>query len=498
MFTHLVQKIIIAATTKDMIKKIIILIVIISLPYAFCLADRPTEITYPDIPGTMTPVTTKTALPQYVKYVFNFFLSISGFICLISIFAGGMKYLTSVGNPTAQSSARSQIFNAFLGIIILLSSFLISNTINPELVIPYAGISPVGGVTFYENSDCSGDTYINVGTGNPDFGFQAKSLKFSSRPGELRIIVWSEKNYEGDRETFTSFREGCQSGINGRSVQFFWQLPGVYVCNKPYEGAGVDSSSWDCLGDERYIPADTALLEPGFNDNVYGLRFKDSVTEKWLDLDAPSDDVNRSRKECEQLREDTPGSWGVWEKTESGYFCTYKISAYGVVLHEHPDWKGMCELYFAPDRDLASGSEAETGENNIKQGTSSITLFTRDIYFNEENVPSKEGVWLCPDIDAERESCKGPFRDKIVSDVSSVGLTNASGPIQANGVSSIIIDGNYIAILFDGNEFTGTCQVFTENDPNFRDDPMGRCYCIAGNWGCSDCLSSFMVFPVKK
>ena len=74
-------------------------------------------------------------LSNFVLYLYYFFLSIAGIAAFIMIVWGGISYLTSAGKPTAISEAKNRIFKAFLGLVILLASYLILNTISPELVL---------------------------------------------------------------------------------------------------------------------------------------------------------------------------------------------------------------------------------------------------------------------------------------------------------------------------------------------------------------------------
>jgi hypothetical protein len=102
---------------------------------SYVLADaRPLEVKYPTVPGATAPVTTKTELPNYVKYIFNFFLWTAGFIALGVLIFAGFRYLTSAGQPQVLKDAKDQIFSALAGLLILFSSWLILNTINPQLI----------------------------------------------------------------------------------------------------------------------------------------------------------------------------------------------------------------------------------------------------------------------------------------------------------------------------------------------------------------------------
>jgi len=106
------------------------------LSFAFVLAqeERKLEVEYPEISG-IKPETVKTGLPEYVKYIFSFGIIIFGLIVFGALIWGGVLYLTSAGQPTKLREAKDRIFSAFLGLVILLSSYLILTTINPQLVI---------------------------------------------------------------------------------------------------------------------------------------------------------------------------------------------------------------------------------------------------------------------------------------------------------------------------------------------------------------------------
>lgn len=99
--------------------------------------DPPLETTYPSLglPPAEVPTTTGTPLPIYVRYLYYFFVGIVGLVSLGAIVMGGFRYLTSAGNPAILKDARDQILVAFLGLVILLGSYLILTTVNPQLAI---------------------------------------------------------------------------------------------------------------------------------------------------------------------------------------------------------------------------------------------------------------------------------------------------------------------------------------------------------------------------
>ena len=58
-----------------------------------------------------------------------------------------------------------------------------------------------------------------------------------------------------------------------------------------------------------------------------------------------------------------------------------------------------------------------------------------------------------------------------------------------NKITSMEVDGHYVAILFEKKNYEGNCEVFMGSDPDFRNNRIGQC----GWLGRSDCLSSFII-----
>lgn len=96
---------------------------------------KPLEIKYPEVSKEIkAPKTTEMKLEDYVKYIFALSIRIAGFIAFGVMVWGGIRYLTSAGSVAVMADSKKQILGGFLGIVILLSSYLILRTINPEIV----------------------------------------------------------------------------------------------------------------------------------------------------------------------------------------------------------------------------------------------------------------------------------------------------------------------------------------------------------------------------
>ncbi|MFH1509579.1 MAG: hypothetical protein ABID67_00300 [Candidatus Nealsonbacteria bacterium] len=114
--------------------KIKIIISFILLLFGFFVTNSPilAFMEWPNSPiGTSLNVDSK--LPVLIQYLYEWGITLGGLAVFISLIISGTQYLSSFGNPTSMKDAMDRIKSAFLGLILLLSSWLILNTINPNL-----------------------------------------------------------------------------------------------------------------------------------------------------------------------------------------------------------------------------------------------------------------------------------------------------------------------------------------------------------------------------
>jgi len=90
------------------------------------------EVNWPTAPGGKD-LTPDSMLVDFVEYCYRWGILLGGLAVFIALIVAGFKYLTSVGDPGKMKDARERIFAAIAGLILLLSTYLILNTINPEL-----------------------------------------------------------------------------------------------------------------------------------------------------------------------------------------------------------------------------------------------------------------------------------------------------------------------------------------------------------------------------
>ena len=87
----------------------------------------------PECPGGGIKIDA-TLLAKYIAGIYYFIISSIGILAVVGIMIGGFQYLMAAGSPEKISSAKTSITSAIIGLIIALTSYLLFNTINPDIV----------------------------------------------------------------------------------------------------------------------------------------------------------------------------------------------------------------------------------------------------------------------------------------------------------------------------------------------------------------------------
>ena len=77
----------------------------------------------------------KPSLPEYARYFFNWGMGIAGTLAAFALIFGGLHYLISFGMGKITSAGKDWMKAGIMGLLILLCSYLIAGTINPQLTV---------------------------------------------------------------------------------------------------------------------------------------------------------------------------------------------------------------------------------------------------------------------------------------------------------------------------------------------------------------------------
>jgi len=119
------------------------------LSSSFAIANdiekRGLETKYPIINGV--EITATSTIGTYAVYLFSVSMIIGAILAFAILIFGGFRYVTSAGDPMAMTDARKWIWNAILGLILLLCAWLIMGIINEEILKPKVpGIDAISGI----------------------------------------------------------------------------------------------------------------------------------------------------------------------------------------------------------------------------------------------------------------------------------------------------------------------------------------------------------------
>lgn len=122
------------------------------------------EINYPQL-STGEQITSQSTIPQYVKYLFNWGITIGFLSAVVSLIIAGALYILSVASPSTKVIAMDRVYGTITGLILLLLIYLIVTTINPELSVfrtveldpiipPVTNATPLNGVFLFGGQNC--------------------------------------------------------------------------------------------------------------------------------------------------------------------------------------------------------------------------------------------------------------------------------------------------------------------------------------------------------
>lgn len=210
-------------------KNVIILLVLLGI-FGIALNALALEIDWPPSPSGEVTLDDDTSLAEMVKYFYEWIIAIAGLAVFFILVMAGFQYLTSVGDPGKMKDATDRIKSAIFGLVLLLSSYLILNLINPELTTLKMPVV-----------ETPTDTLEGIGELDPpDF----------SEPCE-KVYVYSQPNYSTKVETiFRGADKNIWVSKESGSIEF------IYIKNGEEKRGGICRvelyQQTGCDGDPMY------------------------------------------------------------------------------------------------------------------------------------------------------------------------------------------------------------------------------------------------------
>jgi len=403
------------------------------------------ELKYPKMGNV--EISSSTTFVEYAVYIFNFAIIVSGVIAFGVLIFAGIKILTSPDNPETRNDAKSKIIGALLGIVFLLSSYLILKTIGfeePDLT----DLTPVSGVYL---TDTNGKVHY-VADSSTDLGFISAEVKFISPKEELTAV------YDVSDNKVDNAGIGSGGAFSGKTIYFLWNRPGLYLYPNVNFG-----------GRPRCFNSSISSLTTfNFNDSASSLKFNNGTS--------------------------TSGPGGLFE-------------VYGALLFGEDSYRGeKCDyraLNDAQDLSAAAGNFPAIGTKTL----SSFYLFkTYAGPVGGPALPSIGNATFYDHIDCKGNKypvqvTAGSYYDADLSHISFDGSFDGNKLPVENNILSFEINGNFGVILNTEKAMKGRCQLFRKpaNTNCIRtlkgEYVYGEAIGVGGNIIQTYRIKSFFIFP---
>lgn len=517
------------------------------------------ETSYPQLPGTRQTIRADSSLGEVIKYFLGWAIILGALIAFGSLIYGGMLFLTSTGNPARLKDAKTRIFNSFFGLLVLLSSYLILTIINPQLVVMRIEKEPIelgvillteegvaeleGGGADLESLFRQGKArslIFNIKDAEEEFGnlidgntvtpggkqvkiFEKFDLRgfgfFSTTEDKIKILTFSEKNFQGELNEYTynnmdrdfggllrfkrltfgdGFFENSSEVFPPLSIKKIGIGPGVYLYTQE--------------GDQEYYLSSQKDLGP-FNDKVFKIEIKNSEETDFLailyeDRNPPSGQfriffVKRdwgrgtrgpaaSSPEVGNLNNNQAIEVSVVDKygkvTKASALEIYQLADFGdatvceeVWLCTQPNFGGECLVYLSENKEI-------------------------DL---------REDLWIAKDPKILPVAEPENLSQREVKKLDQTGNEQTKNVDFNDRIKSIKIKGDCLVALFDhsvvdpsqsGAGFWdrggpgGNSQIFTQSIADLSGYQIHSCHPAFGFWvfNTKPCASAIAIYPLKK
>lgn len=98
----------------------------------FCSASAQNYVPLENVPGLT--INEPVGLSSYLAAIYKIGIILAAVLAVLMIVIGGIQYMLAGGNPGKLGDAKDTIWQAILGLLLVLGSWLILSTINPDLL----------------------------------------------------------------------------------------------------------------------------------------------------------------------------------------------------------------------------------------------------------------------------------------------------------------------------------------------------------------------------
>jgi hypothetical protein len=395
-----------------------------------------------------TGLNDQSSLGDLVLYLYKWGIGIAVLLATISFAIGGVSFIISGDNPTLQGNAKDRMKGAILGLVLMTCSWLILDTINPNLtnlaltpltptVVPPPVEQP--GVYFYENSDCSGEVSGPFTSSQEDIQLIGTSgIKIVNNPkAEIYYGVILKDKGMGGRCLDPILIDGCSSVLAAFPSAVIFQMNldnpkssgnGITFYSKPF---GWDSGAESGFFDQQ-LPKDQGVSVIASNKmcfNYKGIDVLDSYKFKCTNSQCGGRDFK-----CQSDK-------GCTEKIE---FCDAQVKCWG-------NQKTVCKT------DLDCPGSDQTCDTRLSTCVGDVCNI------NDPKCPRADDNCMPKGV------CEGINGKKLCSNNACETFQDCAGSIKIKGDYLLVLASKDPLNPFDKISY---CQIFTKDVPNLKVYPI--------------------------
>ncbi len=201
-------------------------------------------------------VQTVQGIAGYVNQAYKYLLGISVTISIVMVMIGGVQYVLGGASSEQVSKAKARISNAVVGLVLLLSAYVILYTVNPNLVSLRVPTLPlVKKVVLVEEESCEAlkEKGFEIGQGEEVQDLFTGEPNAEERCGSTTIVKADDKGQPVADGTTCDFSD-CSDEGEGKSCYTSENEAKCISCTEVY-GAGVVSSGSELAPSEEVCSA---------------------------------------------------------------------------------------------------------------------------------------------------------------------------------------------------------------------------------------------------
>lgn len=273
------------------------ILIILALAAFFLAAGIPAlalELNYPAIPGAQANT---TYLPEFIRYAFLFIIASAGGIGVLSFAWAGFQWVLSGFSAAQKAEANKRIFDAAIGIILLLTSVVLLGTINNELTVIQATPQNLNNAVYLivkvpeDKNHPTGEDYKLIppsGISNITSPSQVVYRCNGSENPTVMLTIYQKANFVRGNERVEELGCGEKWSVSSGSISWMHKSPGVYFYTSTECGGAPLCSGDGCSlrndgnvpwGPNRQYPRSFKIVSGQKETEKFGVVLEDQTSE---------------------------------------------------------------------------------------------------------------------------------------------------------------------------------------------------------------------------